>query len=155
MALQPVPGDPPEHANVFSDGGVDIPRHPEAASATIGIWRPVRTPEGEELPRAYLGEVGNYLDINVDDQGEKMCAVMVGRRPSSTRAELMAILAALTSARPERIGSDSACAVRSVSRMLRGPLQPWEKPWQLRANNDLLVLIEKALEERGREQRRS
>ena len=73
-----------------------------------------------------------------------------GLRPSSTRAELPGLLAAMLSKHPENVAADNKTAVAAAARMTKGILGGKEKPWQLRANSDILMVMDKVMQRRGR-----
>eukprot|EP00969_Alexandrium_andersonii_P233046 10289420-Alexandrium_andersonii.AAC.1 len=68
--------------------------------------------------------------------------------PSSTRAEMYAVLVAMRSPRPILLGLGNKNAVAGVRRLLRG-LSP-KRPWGLCRDGDLWAKLEAALGARGR-----
>ena len=95
------------------------------------------------LPRNAGEAVGN-------DTTDFFHGPVPGLRPSSTRAELQGLLAAMLSQHPENVAAGNKTAVAAAARMTKGHLGRKEKPWQLRANSDILMEMDKAMQRRGR-----
>ena len=52
---------------------------------------------------------------------------------------------------PENVAADNKTAVAAAKRMTKGHLGKKERPWQLRANSDILMEMDKVMQKRGRE----
>ena len=81
-----VPGDMPEHPNVYTDGGVLYPKHTWAAIAGFGVWWPGRLDAEEDVD----GAVDLVHSFQRAD-GFGQWNALPGQRCSSTRVEVAAV----------------------------------------------------------------
>ena len=55
----------------------------------------------------------------------------------------------MLSQHPENVAADNKTSVVAAARMTKGHLGRKERPWQLRANSDILMEMDKAMQTQG------
>ena len=115
---------------------------PERAMAGIGLWYPDARDGIDPVFREFMhggtcdGTARHYAHIPM-------------YRPSSTRAEMYAILASLYSRTPVRLGLDNLPAVRGMNKLLASDGGEGARPWGLARDGDLWCKITAILRARG------
>ena len=123
--------------NTFPDGSVGNPGCKWAAYAGMGVWLP-----GRDLEVAPLGD--DEFQFSLHEQtpdGVMKWAALRGRAQDSTRAELAALLMALTSPGTTHIGQDNDTAVGALLKILRELHDVREKPLGLVPNGDIIEAL--------------
>eukprot|EP00969_Alexandrium_andersonii_P365990 15467433-Alexandrium_andersonii.AAC.1 len=91
--LPKVQGTPGEQPSVFTDGTVDPPACPRRAVAAFGVWCQEAQVDGEP-PLITPGSEDFYMQGG-DGGGTSYWGLLAARHPSSTRAEIVALLMSL------------------------------------------------------------
>eukprot|EP00969_Alexandrium_andersonii_P160209 7078038-Alexandrium_andersonii.AAC.1 len=136
---------PPMGPNCYTDGSLMAWDSLGCAFAGFAVWCPG---EGDSPHAPWSGPFADFVYDERAESGWAMWSHITGRRPSSTRAEIAALLAAMFVHKPVRAASDSSAAVNVLGRLLASKLRLDLRPWGMRANGDLWVLIQRALEGR-------
>ena len=116
-----VQGQPKELVCTYTDGSVDPSSQLDRAIVGVGIWTNTTlamTPMHSIVTElAYEGERA---------EGAALHSSFGSYRPSSTRAEIMALIVAMFLQKPIHVGVDSSTAVKRLRAMIQGkPMKPW------------------------------
>jgi len=119
---------PPPLPNCFTDGGVDFPTIHWASIPGIGVWWPKpftshsdNPPQDENDLTADLvnARTSSAILISKDtNEGTKQWNTIPGQRCSSTRAEVAAVVGALTDPEAIHIGIDNSGALSNIARLV-------------------------------------
>ena len=141
--VSPCVGMAPSDVNIYTDGGLELGKLDWTASGTWGLYWPDHAVE--DLPN----QLADLAHVDGRDAGVLAYGQNLGPGLSSTRAEALALYAAMALPGPLHVGIDSAAVIRRGTKLLRSGRAP-RRPWGLQADGDIWMHISANMRGRGR-----
>ena len=133
----------PDHPDVWTDGSLVLDRLAGVSSSGSAFF-------AHQSEHFWGGRRWGHVDSIRFDPGLACCrgfSSVPGPLQSVQRAEMWGVILALQTSRAVHLGVDNLGVVRHVGRLLDGCRGP--KPFELVNDGDLLLLIDRMLQQRG------